>query len=245
MRKYDIVNLLARKRGYRSYLEICTPFTGFSYGNVDRTQFPLCHRLVYLCPADFDDGAEVTFRSENENVSGLFKSNAGYECIFIDPFHTFECSYRDLALARSLLRPRGCIVIHDCSPANRELARPSFHNGVWCGATYCAYIEFVFAHPELSYYTVDTDHGCGVIWDRAEHQTGSRHELRELWRRERAQATDMFGFFDRRRRELLKLTSVREFLAKERVRRPWISELSDLAHKACSRARRLALGTTY
>lgn len=37
--KTDIVNNLARKIGYKSYLELCTPSTGNFFKNIDSEQF--------------------------------------------------------------------------------------------------------------------------------------------------------------------------------------------------------------
>src|ERR1700722_11416255 len=246
MRKYDIVNGLARKRGYQSYLEICTPSSGMTFARVDRTQFPRCHRLLYRCPEGFTDGAEITYRAANEDISGLIASNARYDCVFLDPFHGYECSYRDLEIVLSLVSPHGVVVVHDCSPPTQDVCGPSPRQRRWCGCTYCAYIDFVFALPELSYYTVDTDFGCGVIQKAPAAQgTPVRKpdavvDLSESWRAARNRDADMYSFFDQHRRDLLNLVSVRQFLAAEHVPRPWPSEFKELRHRVLSRLRRVA-----
>ena len=75
MEKYDIVNGLAREFGLRRYLEICTPTTGKKFQYVDAEHFDVCHRLIYRCHADHDDGFETTRRtaddSSGENLNVL------------------------------------------------------------------------------------------------------------------------------------------------------------------------------
>lgn len=48
--KADLVNRIAKLRGYRSYLEICTDYTGRRYGEIDRNLLTTCHRMMYRCP---------------------------------------------------------------------------------------------------------------------------------------------------------------------------------------------------
>jgi hypothetical protein len=55
------------------------------------------------------------------------------------------------------------VVVHDCLPPDRAAANPAFFHGEWCGVTYKAYIDFVLGNPDLDYFTVDADYGCGVI----------------------------------------------------------------------------------
>jgi hypothetical protein len=231
MRKFEIVNALIARRGYRKYLEICTPATGLLFGRVDRERLQWKHRLMYRCPAGFNDGWEITFRSEDEQVGRSMNPAMRYDLIFVDPFHSLECSLRDLEFAADLLEPGGAIIVHDCSPPTRESATAWFRPGSWCGLTYNAYIKFVLSHPELVYYTVDTDFGCGVIrrWPVtppfAAPSGTNRNRLLQQWQREEKRSRDMFDFFCRHRRELLNLISVKEFLARENIESPLLSRL--------------------
>ena len=228
MKKFEIVNALIAKHGYNRYLEISTPTTGLCFGRVDQSSLHWRHRLVYRCPAGFRDGCEITFRSEDENISHLLNAAMRCDIIFVDSYHTFECSLRDLHYALDRLSPGGAIVVHDCCPKNKSLCGPSFRPGSWFGVTYCAYIEFILSHTDLAYYTVDTDCGCGVIKKLSPDQAtvikknsgkdcGSNHEITRLWFGERNQHRDMFDFFCQHRRELLKLISVKDFLATENI----------------------------
>jgi hypothetical protein len=230
MRKYEIVNTLIAKNRYRRYLEIGTPLAGFRFSRIDRTNLSLCHRLMYRCPASFQDGAEITFRSQDDRISQLINPAMSYDLIFIDAHHTLECSLRDLQAALDMLSPEGAIVAHDCCPTRKSAATPWFHPGSWTGVTYCAYIDFVLSHPDLDYYTVDSDFGCGVI-KRATSADAPRptasNPLATLWHSERARQPDIFDFFRQHRKELLHLISIKDFLAMQNAR---LSPLSRLLH---------------
>lgn len=232
MQKFGIVNALIARHHYRRYLEICTPLTGFRFARVNCSRLKRCHRLIYNCPPEFHDGHEITFRSKDEHVGHLLDPATHYDLIFVDPYHTFECSLRDLKLASALLEPGGTIVVHDCSPPFRESANASFRRGSWCGLTYCAYIQFVLSHSELDYYTVDSDFGCGIIKKpqiitAVDVKTSTeRNQLLQGWQAEEQRGHDMFDYFRAHRRELLNLISVKEFLAREKIELPLASRFT-------------------
>ena len=165
--KSDLINWIARQRGYRSYLELCSVTTGLLYGKLDRTYFAVCHRLMYRCLPDVTDSMPIDFRSVGLDISDCVVSirQAGhrYDIILVDGFHEYATSMRDLTEALSLLTDNGTIVVHDCLPPAAELAVPNLIAGAWCGVTYKAYLDFVFARTNLEDRAVDIDFGCGVI----------------------------------------------------------------------------------
>ena len=67
--KADIVLHLAETYRYRRYLEIATTTTGFLYASVAQGRFDDCRRLMYRCPAEFDDGLPVDYRSPDLDIS--------------------------------------------------------------------------------------------------------------------------------------------------------------------------------
>jgi hypothetical protein len=240
MQKYEIVNALIAGNSYRRYLEICTPTTGHRFSRIHRAGLRWRHRLMYCCPPSFEDGSEITFRSADDQISHLLDPSLLYDIVFIDPYHSFACSLRDLRLALDILHPKGAIVVHDCNPPNRELSDPSFRSGSWFGLTYCAYIELLLSRPELVYYTVDTDCGCGVIKKLPSEKSGTtnsrgNNELVRRWHLERDQQGDMFEFFDQHRQELLNLIPVRDFLAREKVALPRFSRLTQWRESVAAR----------
>jgi glycosyltransferase involved in cell wall biosynthesis len=165
--KSGIINRLAEQRGYRSYLELCTPLTGGQFGDIDRTRFDTCHRLVYCCSDTFDDGLAVDFKSSDDGIAGCVKqlkdNKRSYDVIFVDGVHEYEPTIRDLRVMFDLLAPSGLMLVHDCLPLNRDMAAPKFKSGEWTGTAYKAFIDFVNERTDLFYCTIDADYGCGLI----------------------------------------------------------------------------------
>jgi hypothetical protein len=87
--KAQLINQIAQVRKYSNYLEICTPLTGGYYRDIEHGRFNPCHRLMYRCPAEFDDGFPIDFRSPDVAVGTLLNESAArrvrYDVIFVDP----------------------------------------------------------------------------------------------------------------------------------------------------------------
>lgn len=228
LRKMQIVKLLRRKHGLGAFLEISTPSTGWSFSEL-LDEVPDAHRLVYMCPSDADDGSTYTYRTEAQTsrqlTNAILTANRNvpcYDIIFVDPFHTYANSSIDLSGAFALLRPGGIMVVHDCNPEEAAITSPEFTPGTWCGVTYMAFIDFTLCREGLSYYTVDTDFGCGVVYKHqqqihtASHRpNGARARLALAWDAARHDDATRFHFFAQHRRDLLNLKSVEEFAALE------------------------------
>jgi hypothetical protein len=232
LQKYEIVNALVMKNGYESYLEICTTETGGRFWRIDRKRLRVCHRLLYRCPEEFADGEEITFRSAGDSIENLLDAGLKYDIVFLDSWHTFDCSMRDLETGLSVLREGGVMVVHDCFP-RKEHAGPVFHGGCWSGVTYCAYVDFLLSRRDLYHCTVETDYGCGVVKKiRRDEAWKSPHraadEIVEQWRSKRSRDDDMYDFFYDHRRELLNLVSAEEFLAMENLQAPLPVRLTQL-----------------
>jgi hypothetical protein len=228
LRKMEIVKLLRKKHGLGPALEISTPSTGLSFSDLI-DDVPDAHRLVYNCPSNVDDGRTYTYRTEaitsHELTNAILTANRNapcYDIIFVDPFHTYASSSIDLSGAFALLRPGGIMVVHDCNPQNASITSPEFTPGDWCGVTYMAFIDFVLCREGVSFYTVDTDFGCGVVSkhrqraDAVSHlPSGARDRLAFAWDAARHDDATRFHFFAQHRRDLLNLKSVKEFFALE------------------------------
>jgi len=232
--KVDLINELSAIHGYRKYLEICTPTTGNIYRAIDRARYPTCHRLMYRCPPEFDDGMPIDFRSSNLDIAVCVEAirarELTYDAILVDPFHEHESSARDLRVALDLLNAAGTVIVHDCFPRERAIAGPEFIVGAWCGVTYKAYLDFVLANDNLLVCTVDTDYGCGVIRSAASlsaFQRIARRALRMIPRADRDHIVGQwmcagndydatFGILHAHSKPLLNLVTVEEFLTGER-----------------------------
>jgi SAM-dependent methyltransferase len=165
--KAHICGLLSIRFGLMRYLEITTSTTGFRYAEARQLNFQPCMRLVYRATEPPPDGLPVDFTSVDDDIAVCLNdtrlTGQPFDIIFVDPHHTYECSARDIQEAFRMVAPGGAVVVHDCLPPSRAAANPSFIHGEWCGATYKAYIDFVLGNPDLDYFTIDADYGCGVI----------------------------------------------------------------------------------
>ena len=167
--KAHIINYLAEVRGYRHYLELCTPTSGCRYAEIDCSKFLSCVRVMYQCPENHvpADGLPIDYRigglDTSECLSILREEAQCVDIALIDSFHEYESSLRDLVEGFQLISRGGTLVVHDCLPPRAELAQPKFIPGEWCGVTYQAFIDFVNNREDLEFYTVDTDYGCGII----------------------------------------------------------------------------------
>jgi hypothetical protein len=227
--KADIVLHLAKCYRYRRYLEIATSSTGFFYASVAKGRFDDCRRLMYRCPAEFDDGLAVDYRSPDLDIGAALAAiqaeRRRFDIVLVDPFHGYRESSRDLAAAFALLEDGGALVVHDCLPPNEAIACPEFKQGAWCGVTYKAFLDFVLPRRDLRYLTVDTDFGCGVIrklksrlpgpFDPSEilrwREARERRRLIAAWRALGDDYAAAWRLFEPNRDELLNLISVEAF----------------------------------
>jgi methyltransferase family protein len=225
--KVRIIHALSKASSYTRYLEICTPTTGNHFGEIDQEAFELAHRMMYRWHAGFHDGLPLEYCTD-ASTSGVLVQEArrrglAYDVILVDAWHEYDNVLNDLTSALSLLRPGGTVVAHDCMPPDADHATPEYHPGPWCGVSYEAFLDFVLATNRLSYLTVDTDYGCGIIrragrYARLRAQLGRQDPSRDRaiagWKsRERDTATS-FEYFQAHRKELLNTIDADDFDAK-------------------------------
>ena len=133
-----LINYLAEIRGYRHYLEVCTPTSGGRYAEIDRSKFATCVRLMYQCPESHvpADGLTIDYRTAGLDISECLIKNARrrprVDIALIDSFHEYEPSLRDLMEGFRLISEGGTLVVHDCLPREPNSLSPnSFQeNGV-------------------------------------------------------------------------------------------------------------------
>jgi hypothetical protein len=217
LRKYEIARLLARRFGYESYLEICTPYTGGTFSLVDKKQFSQRSRLMYRRPLSFSDGERVDFSTQAETGEELFselvKSGERFDLVFVDPWHTYLSSLCDITFGLQLIKDNGALLIHDCNPPNAACAEPEYHTGDWCGVTFAAYLDVALFTSGIHYITVDSDYGCGII--------SKDHRLTNIYKSQPAASlasqwktlniSQKYNFLDENRSQLLHLISADTF----------------------------------
>jgi len=217
MRKFDIAHLLSEKYGYKSYLEICTPTTGGTYARIDEKKFTHRMRIMYNRPSNFSDGAPVdisTTKKSSENIFGdLIRQGKTFDLVFIDSLHTYDASLMDILFGLNLMNPGGAMLLHDCYPRDKAHISPDFHEGVWYGLTFAAYLDVALHSANLNYVTVDTDAGCGIISrDRDLGQISDNRltpELKEQWHG--LDISAKYGLLEKHGPQLLQLVSADDF----------------------------------
>jgi Methyltransferase domain len=220
--KVRIIHALSEAFSYTRYLEICTSTTGNQFGEIDDEVFELAHRMMYRWYVGFDDGYPLEYCTD-ASASGVLvqevrRRGLAYDVILVDGWHEYDNAFDDLTSALFLLRPGGTVVVHDCMPPDAEHATPAYHDGPWCGVSYEAFLDVVLAN-RLSYLTVDTDYGCGIIQKADPYaclpvQDPSRDRAIAGWRsRERGAATS-FEYFQAHRKDLLNTIDAGDFDAK-------------------------------
>ena len=221
--KAALINRIAGCRGYRSYLEICSPTAGNRYGEIDRSVLTSSRRLMYGIVEGHSDGMRIDFATTGldttECIRQIRKRQLRFDVILVDALHEYDTTMRDLRDALSLIEPRGTIVVHDCLPPSEELAGPLFRVGEWCGLTYKAYLDFVTARPEVEYRTVNIDYGCGVIPTAPPaERTRASDESEALIARWNALDDDIgaaYRFMQEHRAVLCRLQSIEDFIRDE------------------------------
>ena len=227
--KMTIVNVLLRAYYPARFLELSTPQTGHGF---KQTRNELCARAdlaKYRVPvtsqrpvgdadqADIEDGSP-TSDDLVDTILGRLGNRPTYDVILCDPFHSYMDSLNDLRNAWRLLVPGGTLVVHDCNPATEQHASPLRNDGIWCGRTFEAFLDFV-GRADLPYFTIDADHGIGVV--RKDGNPCGGHPFDSLFKTTTptgravwdgtSPEDDRFGVFDTNRAELLNLVTVEAF----------------------------------
>jgi len=225
-RKFHLIHELAYIHNYRSMLEISTARTGYTYNHIDRSRFDICRRLSYLTPNDWTDGAPVDYRSSNRDISECLHQiraqGLRFDIVFIDPWHEYECTRRDMQVAFSLVNDDGIIVMHDCAPQSKAAFFAPSRGDLeeWYGVTYKAYLDVLLTRNHLWYCTVDADTGCGMIrssqktclYKRAVDQDPA---CIRAWHNVGDDYNASLRIYEGKRDSLMNVVTVSEFLAAE------------------------------
>jgi hypothetical protein len=216
--KTDLIHLISQKLELRNYLELCTPTTGGRYGEIERARFRTARRLMYNCPADFDDGLPIDYKITDFDiehaVTELNMSGDKVDICLVDGWHTYDCAIRDLTCAYEILADGGVLIVHDCSPTTETIASPTFVPGEWCGVCYRGYLDFVLTRGDLDYCTVDVDYGCGIIFkNRTVDMSGSvEPKLIAEWFGVHNDEQSALMFFFKNRATLLRIVPGKNFV---------------------------------
>lgn len=168
-RKYDLINALISKRGYKSYLEIGVRDTADNFDLID------CDKKVAVDP----DFINICHPSINEyyklTSDEFFQGNASqFDIIFIDGLHFEYQVTKDIDNSLKCLNKKGCIILDDCNPIKEAHQTESYGGiGIWNGTVWKSFVK-KRRDPNLRMFTIDVYHGLGYI------QKGKPYNLLEL-----------------------------------------------------------------
>jgi methyltransferase family protein len=157
MYRFDLINLLIQKHGYRRYLEI-----GVEDGDAVRSV--RCEVKHGVDPTS----RNATFQLRSDEFFNLIRTDLEYDCIFVDGMHEEEQVLRDIDNSLAHLSEGGTIVVHDCNPPTAWHQRDYEEAKVtgcrqWNGTVWRAWVRLRATRSDLRMRLVDTDWGCGVI----------------------------------------------------------------------------------
>ena len=164
MQRYDIINWLIEKYGYKSDLEI-----GVAQGE--------CYKKVKCeWKEGVDPNPDLNDVVISKMTSDSFFNLIGiqpYDIIFIDGEHLEAQAMRDITNSLKHLSEGGTIVVHDCNPplANCAAKEPRVfvkhedgtEHSVWNGTVWKAWVRTRLFNKDLTCRCVDADWGCGII----------------------------------------------------------------------------------
>lgn len=185
MQRYDIINKIIKRYGYKSYLEIGTQH-GNCFRNID-IQHKIC-----VDPEKVYDGLTHEMTSDQ-----FFSQNTEtFDIIFIDGLHLEHQVTIDIINACKVLNKNGTIVLHDCLPHSEDFTKV-YHSGT----VYKSIIQLRCETEDIEIYTVDTDCGCSVL----------RKGKQTKWDRVPVDIAKTYQYYNDNKKELMNVISVEEF----------------------------------
>jgi hypothetical protein len=204
MKKDEIINSLIEHYNFSSYLEI-----GIGSGGC----FPKinCEDKTGVDPNPIFRSSDV-FIIDSDSFFETIDTEDRYDLIFIDGLHLEEQVDRDIQNSLNHLSDDGLIVLHDCNPTSVHDIREDYYDWDtpvgrhWNGTVYRSVVKLQCNNPDVYFYTVDTDEGCGVINPRKSQELFKTVFCEDL--------LNSFELFFLHKKDLLNLISIGEFKEK-------------------------------
>jgi len=165
MYRYDVINWLIEKYGYKSYLEI-------GVGDGECFEKVKCEGKLGIEP-ELPIRINICPITSDEFFNSILPNGKWFDIIFIDGEHLEAQVMRDINNSLKHLANGGTIVVHDCNPpmANCAGAVPRVfvrgidgtEHSIWNGTTWKAWVRVRLFRKDLEVRCVDTDWGCGII----------------------------------------------------------------------------------
>ena len=159
VKRYDLVNYIINKNGFKDYLEI-----GVAYGDcIRRIEAPNKDGVdpvvesTVTCP-------EINYKMGSNEFFALPEiSNKKYDVIFIDGLHHSEQVDIDIKNALEHLNDSGFIFLHDCNPPSYESQLVPRQAVAWNGDVWKSIVKLRYTTTDLDISVINTDYGVGII----------------------------------------------------------------------------------
>jgi hypothetical protein len=146
--RWDLINYLINKYGYKDYLEI----------GCDKDQLFSKVNLENKTGVDPYSGGNIRQTSDDFFLT----NNKTFDLVFIDGLHTYEQVKKDILNSVKFLNDDGIILIHDCLPDSMAKQAVPRYKMQWNGDVWKAIVD-LRQNPDLDIYTCEMDQGIGVI----------------------------------------------------------------------------------
>jgi len=164
IRSFEVINLLVRRFGYQSYLEIgCAQ--NYTFNKIE-------------CPKK--TGVDPYSGGTHRMTSDAFflQNRETFDIVYVDGWHERSQVRRDVLNSLRFLNPGGAIVMHDCLPPTElegtspeeferrtgESPNPPFSRS-WCGDVWKTAVE-IRSWPFPDFAVINSDYGIGIIRPR-------------------------------------------------------------------------------
>jgi ectoine hydroxylase-related dioxygenase (phytanoyl-CoA dioxygenase family) len=214
----DIVNLLARRYGLKSLLNIYEPDTALDHTDLDGTWFEAIDRLVYSCSGTIADGPYATYQTTSpywrELADAIYTARDGnpcYDLLSLNPAERNPLDVADFRAVWNLLRPGGILTLYNCS---RSAISSS------AGRTVESLVDFASRTAGAEFYTIALGNGCAVLRKPPKGPTTRKPNILLLsWMIVREDELQRQTFLDEHADELLAVISIEDFILRERLDR--------------------------
>lgn len=156
--RWDVVNELLSRTKLKRYLEIGIQ-RGVCGAKVKAS------RKVGVDPAPFEQAIRhysSVCRQTSDAFFAELPRDELFDVVLVDGLHHADQVFRDVENALLHLAAGGVVVMHDCNPQSELAQRVPRETRVWNGDCWQAMV-WLRQRNDLDAFTIDTDHGVGVV----------------------------------------------------------------------------------
>ena len=154
MDRTDILNLLAKTFGYKSYLEIGIFNPDSNFNKID---------IPYKVSVEPFPNYDVSFIGTSDEFFSILDPYTKYDLIFIDGLHTSHQVAKDIDNSLKHIKDDGTVVCHDCLPTSEQMQSEEPRFDTWTGGVWKVIADLRTQRDDLDIKVIDTDFGVGII----------------------------------------------------------------------------------